>query len=39
MAASSLLLPLLGCADVAAIFADDGTLQAMLDFESALAAR
>ena len=38
MAASSLLLPLLGCTDVAAIFADDGTLQAMLDFEAALAA-
>ena len=34
----SLLLPLLGCADVAAIFADDGRLQAMLDFEAALAA-
>ena len=29
---------MLGCADVAAIFADDGTLQAMLDFEAALAA-
>jgi 3-carboxy-cis,cis-muconate cycloisomerase len=38
MAASSLLLPLLGCPDVAAIFADDGRLQAMLDFEAALAA-
>ena len=38
MAASDLLLPLLGSADVAAIFADDARLQAMLDFEAALAA-
>ncbi|MEJ0069592.1 MAG: 3-carboxy-cis,cis-muconate cycloisomerase [Pseudomonadota bacterium] len=35
---SRLLLPLLGSPDVADIFGDAGRLQAMLDFEAALAA-
>jgi len=38
MAAGDLLLPLLGSSEVATLFADDARLQAMLDFEAALAA-
>jgi 3-carboxy-cis,cis-muconate cycloisomerase len=38
MATGDLLLPLLGSREVAAIFADHGRLQAMLDVEAALAA-